>query len=240
MISALNNKQIEMFRRVEEAVVIVQPGFQLCHLITRIAGNNAVNQRRTESVSIIQPRNECCRQRPLLCIAQHQFTQGIAVVVDEFARNDNPAFIRCPVKVGKALEQQTRQFGRIADSWRIVKLIPRVIADARLRGIGEDKPYVRVMGERQKFIVLAVDADFTIYGTNKTRIAYRFSLLIQTTNNCGIQTILVLSDGGKSLWIGRTITTPALRSVCSFKRSICQSTNARRKLPSPNWMIRSG
>ncbi len=46
------------------------------------------------------------------------------------------------------------------------------------------------MGERQKFIVLAVDADFTIYGTNKTRIAYRFSLLIQTTNNCGIQTIL--------------------------------------------------
>ena len=170
--------------------MIAQPGFQLCHLITRIAGNNAVNQRRTESVSIIQPRNECRRQRPLLCIAQHQFTQGIAVVVDEFARNDNPAFIRCPVKVGKALEQQTRQFGRIADSWRIVKLIPRVIADPRLRGIGEDKPHVRVMGELQKFIVLAVDADFTIHGTNKTRIAYRFPLLIQTTNNRGIQTIL--------------------------------------------------
>ena len=170
--------------------MIAQPGFQLCHLITRIAGNNAVNQRRTESVSIIQPRNECRRQRPLLCIAQHQFTQGIAVVVDEFARNDNPAFIRSPVKVGKAFEQQTRQFGRIAGSRRIVILIARMIADARFRGIGEDKPHVRVMGELQKFIVLAVDADFTIYGTNKTRIAYRFSLLIQTTNNRGIQTIL--------------------------------------------------
>ena len=170
--------------------MIAQTGFQLCHLITRIAGNNAVNQRRTEGVSIIQPRNECRRQRPLLCIAQHQFTKGIAVVVDEFARNDNPAFIRSPVKVGKAFEQQTRQFGRIADSWRIVKLIARVIADPRLRGIGEDKPHLRVMGEFQEFIVLAVDADFTIHGTNKTRIAYRIPLLIQTTNNRGIQTIL--------------------------------------------------
>ena len=170
--------------------MIPQTRFQLCHLITRIAGNNAVNQSRTEGVSMIQPRNECRRQRPLLCIAQHQFTQGIAVVVDEFARNDNPAFIRCPVKVGKTLEQQTRQFGRIADRWRIVKLIARMIADPRLRGIGEDKPHVRVMGELQKFIVLAVDADFTVHGANKTRIAYRFPLLIQTTNNRGIQTLL--------------------------------------------------
>ena len=177
--------------------MIAQTGFQLCHLITRIAGNNAVNQRRAEGVSIIQPGNECRRKRPRLCVAQHQFTQGIAVVVDEFARNDDPAFIRCPVKVGKAFEQQTRQFGRIADRWRIVKLIARVIADARLRGIGEDKSHVRVMGELQKFIVLAVDADFTVHGTNKTRIAYRFTLLIQTTNNRGIETILSTQRRGK-------------------------------------------
>src|SRR5699024_4790534 len=50
----------------------------------------------------------------------------------------------------------------------------------------------------------------------------------------------VLSDGGNEVSIGRTTTTPDFRSVCSFRRSLCQSTTARRKLPSPNCMIRSG
>ena len=40
--------------------------------------------------------------------------------------------------------------------------------------------------------------------------------------------------GGTSLSIRRTITTPPSRSVRSFSKSICQSTKARRKLPSPN------
>jgi hypothetical protein len=42
----------------------------------------------------------------------------------------------------------------------------------------------------QKLIVLVVDADFPVNGADKTRIADRFALLVQATNDGGVQAIL--------------------------------------------------
>ena len=46
------------------------------------------------------------------------------------------------------------------------------------------------MRQFQEFIVFTVDADFTINRANQTRVADRFPLLIQATDNGGVQTIL--------------------------------------------------
>ena len=179
-----------MFSGIDKSIVIAKLSFQRCHFVTRITGNDTVNQRRAEAIGVIQPLDKRLRQRPLLRIAQHQFAECFTVVVDKLARNDNPAFVRCAVKVAKALKQQSRQFRRIAYRRGIVELVSGVIADTGFRGVRKDKTHIGVVGQRQKRIILIVDADFTVNGADKTRIAYRLTLLIQTPNDGGVQTLL--------------------------------------------------
>ncbi len=138
----------------------------------------------------IQPLNKFRWQCPCLGIAQHQFTQRFAVVINQLARNNDPAFIRGAVKMAEALKQQPRQLRRIAQRRRILEAVTGVPANPRLGGVGEDKTHLRIMCQFQKLIVLAVNADLTIYRADKARFADRLALLIQTTNDRGIQTIL--------------------------------------------------
>ena len=179
-----------MFSGVEETIVITQFFFQFSHFITRITGNDTVHQRRTEAVSLIQPLNKCFWQCPLLRVAQHQFTQCIAVIVDQFTWYDDPTFILRSVEMAKTFEQQTGQFCRITYRWRVIEFIARMVADTRFGGVRENKAHFRVVRQFQEFIVFTVDADFTINRANQTRVADRFPLLVQTTDNGGVQTIL--------------------------------------------------
>ncbi len=186
----LDHKQIEVFGGIKEGIVIAKRSFELGDFVTWITGHDTVNQRRAEGIGIVQPLGKGRWQRPLLGIAQYQFTQGIAVIVNQFTRYDHPAFIRCAVEMAETLEQQTSQFRRIADRWRILKLIPGVIADPRLRGVGEDKAHVRVVGQFQEFVVLIVNADFAVHRADQARVADRFALLIQATDDGGIEAVL--------------------------------------------------
>ena len=142
--------------------MIAQFSFELSYLITRIAGNDTVHQRRAKCIGLIQPLNKRFRQRPFLSVAQNQFTQRITVIINQFARDDNPAFIQCAVKIAEAFEQQTRQFSRITYRWRVVKLIARVVTDTCFRGVREHKTHIRIMCQLQELIVFAIDADFTV------------------------------------------------------------------------------
>ena len=92
--------------------------------------------------------------------------------------------------MAKAFEQQTGQFCRIAYRWRVIEFIARMVADTRFGGVRENKAHFRVVRQFQEFIVFTLDADFTINRANQTRVADRFPLLIQATDNGGVQTIL--------------------------------------------------
>jgi hypothetical protein len=50
---ALNNKQIEMFSRIQEPIVISQLSFQRGRFVARVTGHDTVNQRRAEAVGVI-------------------------------------------------------------------------------------------------------------------------------------------------------------------------------------------
>ena len=50
---------------------------------------------------------------PTLRIAQHQFTQRVAIIVNQLTRDDDPTFIQRTVEMAKTFEQQTGQFCRI-------------------------------------------------------------------------------------------------------------------------------
>ena len=186
----LNNKQVEMFSGIEETIFIPQLFFNLRGFITRIAGHDTVYERRTEGVRLIQPGDKRFRQRPLLGIAQHQFTQRLAVVINQLAGNDHPTFIRRAGEVAVAFKQQASQFCRIAYRWRIVKTVAGVVADPGLSGIGKHKAHIRIMRQTQQLLIIGIGADFTIYRSNQTRIAHRFALLIQAANNRGIEAVL--------------------------------------------------
>lgn len=92
--------------------------------------------------------------------------------------------------MAEAFEQQPGQFRRITYRRGIVKTVPGMVADTGLGGVGEDKTDIRIVRQAQKFIVIVVGANFAVYRTNKTRIANRFALFIQSANNRGIEAVL--------------------------------------------------
>ena len=189
-VRALNHKQIEVFGGIQEPVLITQFSLQGGHFVTRVTRYNAVNQGRAETVGIVQPFSKGRRQRPLLRVAQHQFPQRIPIVVNQFTRNDDPAFVWRTVKMTETLEEQSRQFRRVADGRRIFKGVARVITDPGFRGIREHKAHLRVMSQPEERIVFIINVDFAVNGTDKTCIAHRVALLVQAANDRGIQTIL--------------------------------------------------
>ena len=92
--------------------------------------------------------------------------------------------------MAEAFEQQSGQFSRITHRRCILKLIARVVADASFSRVGEHKTHIWIMRQLQELIVFAIDADFAVNRTDQTGIAYGLALLIQTTNDGGIETIL--------------------------------------------------
>lgn len=82
---------------------------------------------------------------PIHSIAQHQRLQRLAVIIDQLAGNNHPSLVGRTGEMLVTLKQQTGQFRRITDRRRVVKPIPGMVADARLGGVGEDKPHLRVM-----------------------------------------------------------------------------------------------
>jgi len=50
---------------------------------------------------------------------------------------------------------------------------------------------------------VVIDADFTVYGTDQTRIAHRFALLVQAANDGGVETIL-RAQRGREVTLNRT------------------------------------
>ena len=186
----LNHKQIKMFRSIEKSIVIAKFRFKLRHFITRISGHNPVNQRGTKGVRLIQPLHKRSGQAPLLSVTQYQLAQRLAIVINQFTRNDNPAFIKRAVKTGITFKQQPRQLRGVADRGRVIKCVTGMVANTGFCGIRENKTHVRVMRQFQEFIVILIDADFTVNRTDQTRVANRLALFIQTTNNRGIEPVL--------------------------------------------------
>ncbi|STE86204.1 Uncharacterised protein [Escherichia coli] len=140
-----------------------------------------------------------------------------------------------PLKWLKRSNSRRVSFCRIAYRWCVIEFIARMVADPRFGGVRENKAHFRVVRQFQEFIVFTVDADFTINRANQTRVADRFPLLIQATDNGGVQTIPACSvTAGMKFQSDEQRPRQNSDRVCSFRRSICQSTKARRKLPSPN------
>ncbi len=187
---ALNNKQVEVLRGVQESILIAKLRFNSGGLVARVAGNDAVDKRGAEGIGFMQPLAKGRRQRPLLRIAQHQFPQRFAVVINKLAGNDHPSFVGCAIKAAETFEQQTGQFGRIACRRLIFKLIARVVADARFGGIRKHEANIRVMRKLQKLVIVLINVDFAIDRTDKTRVADGFALLVQAANNGGVKTVL--------------------------------------------------
>ena len=186
----LDNKQIELFSRIQETIVITQLSLQRGRFVARVTGHDTVNQRRAEAVCLVKPLDKGGRQRPLPGIAQDEFAQRVTVVVNQLARNNDPAFIRCTVEVAITLKQQSRQLRRVAHRRGIVESVTRVVADTRFGGVRENKAHIRIVRQFQERIILAVDVDLPVNRADKTALTYRFTLPVQAANDSGIETIL--------------------------------------------------
>ena len=170
--------------------MIIQFSLQCGRFIAGIACHDTVNQRRAEAVGVVEPLNKGGRQRPLLRIAQDEFAQCVTVVVNQLAGNDDPALVSRTVEVAKALKQQTRQLRRIAHRRGIVDAVTRVVADTRFGGVREYKPHIGIVSQFQKCAIVVIDADFPVNGADQPGLAHRLALLIQATNDRGVQPIL--------------------------------------------------
>ena len=90
----------------------------------------------------------------------------------------------------ETFEQQTGQLGRETCRRRVFQTIALDIADTGFGGVGEHEADIRVAGQRQIFIKLMVDINFTVNRTDDAGITHRFTLFVQTADDGRIQTIL--------------------------------------------------
>ena len=124
-----------MLRGIEKRIVIAKRSFQRGGFFSRVAGDNAVDQRGTEGVCRRHPVGKRRGKLPLLRILQYQRFERLAVIVDKLARDNDPPLIHCALKMIKTLQQQTCQFSRKAYRRRIIDPVCRVIANSGFGGI---------------------------------------------------------------------------------------------------------
>ncbi len=167
-----------MLRGIEKRIVIAKRSFQRGGFFSRVAGDNAVDQRGTERVCRLHPVGKRRRKMPLLRIPQHQGFERLTVIVDKLARDNYPALIRRPGKLIKALEQQARQFGRKAHRRCIIHAVCRVIAYSGFGGIRKHKADIRIVRQRQIRREVLIRIDFVIHRPDKPRLAHRLTLLV--------------------------------------------------------------
>ena len=187
----LQNELVVDLARHQKTIFIAELSGERLALL-REAGHDTVHQRVVKHAVLRHPGGEAFRQLPVARIAQHQLAQRVAVMVDQLAGDDQPAFVFCAAKVFKARPQQLRQLTGKAGCGRIRQTIRFDKGDARFGGVGEDEPHLRRARQRQKILVLDVRLDLAIQAADQARFANALALLVKPADERGIEPVLLI------------------------------------------------
>ena len=110
----------------------------LC-IISRIAGNDPVNQCAGEDAAVVNPCSERIAEFPEVDILHDAFLQLDAVVVDQFDRQHDQTLFRITAECFETGKKELCQFGREGDVQLLFELVIRIVYDACFRCVGNDE-----------------------------------------------------------------------------------------------------
>ena len=157
---ALDDPHAEHFAHVQHGIMVAVGLFQSGQLlrVTDAARNDAVHQSGAEGVGGVHPVDESGLQIPILSIVVAALLQFLAVVVDQFAAQDDQTLVGSAVEGLVALEQHAGQLCREAVGGNLIKLAVALgVGNAGLGGVGYNSLQILRASQCQNLVPLVVD-----------------------------------------------------------------------------------
>lgn len=102
----------EGFRLIEEGIFIAQFSLNLINGIFGIADDDAVDEGIDELATLIQPVEESLFKTPVFCVFRNAVLKELAIVIVQFRRQHDKAFVRSTFIKGISFIEELGQFGR--------------------------------------------------------------------------------------------------------------------------------
>ena len=221
----------------DEVVVVAHFLLDLGDVLARETRNDTVNEGGADVVVFLKPVFESLVVSaeiifPELDVLADAVFEVVSIEEDELARHENKTLGRIAVESLVAAEEQLHEFARIGRSRSVGELAAVIESDTCLGRVGDDETDFRLLCERHECPVLGV-------GVQRTRDDID---TLEAVDSLTVQTTLQVDMSHSTIpfSIGCTTATEPLKLVFAFMFHTIQSTKARRKLPSPNWIIFSG
>ena len=158
LLRRLDHPQMEDLGLVQQMVVIAHALAQLGGGIPRITRDNAVHERRVYAAGLLEPGAEVRAQVPQVDVLADAFLQVLAVLEDQFARENDEALRLVTLEVLPAMVQELGKLTGIRRGRSVVQLAGGIEGDARLGRIGDDETHLRLFGELQIALEILIGA----------------------------------------------------------------------------------
>ncbi len=172
-----DDPEAEALSGVDHVVNVAVRPVDRVRLRARIAGHDAVDERRAERVGALDPRCEAGAEVPVRDVPQDALLELLAVMVDEFAREDDEALLGRAAEGDEALVEEARQLRGEARGRPVVVFARGIVGDARLGRVGREEAEVRIRRVREEGAEVDVGVDAAGDGRDDAPVVHLLSVL---------------------------------------------------------------
>ncbi len=174
---------------IDIAVLLID----LVSLCTRIAGYNAVYQRGTEGVFLLNPLDEVIAQIPLTSIAHNAFLQFLAVVVNQLTSKNDEAFAWLSAELLETTIQELGKLCRIGGRRSFGELTGLIICDTSLCSVAGDEAQFRIVGTCHYSFVICIAVQAAAHTRNHALLIDLLAVLETAQVQC-VQAVLIVDN----------------------------------------------
>ena len=196
-----SDPEVEDLALVQQMVVIAHAFAKLGGGVPRITRDDAVHKRRIHAAGRLKPVAEALSKVPQVDVLADALLQVLAVLEDEFARENDESLVRSTLEVLVAMVQQLRQLAGIGRGGSVVKLAGRVEGDARLGRVGDDEAHLRLLGELQVTLEVLIGAQAPADDVDQVHAVHGLPVL-QALQVQVIQAVLLVEPADHALLDG--------------------------------------
>ena len=126
-------------------------------LVAGVTRYDAVDERIAPEVLFVEPALEFFGERPEGDVLVNAFFQLVCVIVDQLDGEE----VNAVLSREESFVKEFRQLGGIGDVGKAVDPVARIVANARLRGVGNDELQLGICGKREVSVMILEGIDDT-------------------------------------------------------------------------------
>ena len=179
----------ERLRLVDECVAVAQLLLIRCRLRTRIAHDNAVDERIGKAARRVEPCGEVCAEAPELHVFHDAAFQFLSVVLDELDGQHVEPLVGRTLEMLEACVEELRELRGECLGRAVREGTRGVVDDARLRRVGDDEAQGIEFGELHVGVVVSVGTQHAVDTFDDAVLLVRSALLLSAQTD-GVEVLL--------------------------------------------------